>query len=85
MEHLICDLPLHSGDTLVVAELSDFLVPQFEQTESSRSVQLLIGHKVKLLLQLFQTEVFWSGHLSTTGHLETPRETQRPSNTQCLS
>ena len=52
LEHLISDLPLQSGNTLVIPKLGHFLVPEPEQAESFGPLQLFIGHKVELLLQL---------------------------------
>lgn len=79
LKHPVSDLPLLSRNELGVSELCHSLAPQLEHSESFWPFQLFVAHKVKLLLQMFQTEVVWSGDLSTSGHL-----TNHRTNTSCL-
>lgn len=69
LEHPVGDLPLHSGDVFVIPELRHFLVPVLEQAEPLAVLQLLVRHKVELLLQLLQAEVVGSRDLSAAGDL----------------
>lgn len=76
LEHLLCDLPLHRRNVFVIAELWDAAVPQPQQAEPLRLLQLLVRGKVELLLQLLQAEILGSCHLSAGGHLPTSKQLQ---------
>lgn len=78
LEHLISHLPLHSRDALVISKLWNSPVPQSEEAKPLGLLQLLICHKVKLLLQLFQAEILGRRHLSAAGDL--PQHRHKRSN-----
>lgn len=78
LEHLISDLPLHSRNALVISKLWNSPVPQSEEAKPLGLLQLVICHKVKLLLQLFQPEIFRRRYLSAAGDL--PQHRHKRSN-----
>lgn len=82
LKHPVRDLPLLSRNELVASKLCHSLVPQLEHSESFGPFQLFVAHKVKLLLQMFQTEVVWSGYLAASGHL-TNHRTKTSSSGEC--
>lgn len=76
LEQLLCDLPLHRRNILVIAELRDAAVPQPQQAEPPGLFQLLVRGKIELFLQLLQAEILRSRHLGAGGHL--PMHKQLP-------
>lgn len=69
LEDFVIHLSLHRRNTFVISKLCHLLVAELEQTKPPGAPELLVHHKVELLLELFQSKVVWSGHLSTAGHL----------------